>query len=283
MLTIAKKRFVPEVIIVTAFLLLATNAIASELVHINGSGSGLHMIKPMIEAYTKAHPEVQFEIEKSLGSSGAIKALIAGVLDIAVSSRPLKPAEIKAGAVLEKYGQTPLALVTHPSVTQKEITTQELMDIYAGTTLNWPDGQRIRLILRPVEDSDTKLLRKLSPEMDLAMTSAQTREGMTIAVTDPEAIEAIAQTPGSLGASGLTGVIVEQLPVKVMNLNGVEPTPATLSSGSFPLAKPLDIVTITPKLTEAAKKFLAFIYSPDGKKIAVASGVQITASEKSPW
>lgn len=101
---------------------------------------------------------------------------------------------------------------------------------------------------------------------------------MTIAVTDPEAIEAIAKTPGALGASGLTGVIVEKLPLNVMSLNGVEPTPETLATGSFPFAKTLDIVTM-PTLPEAAKQFLTFVYSPEGRKVAEAAGVQITAGE----
>jgi phosphate transport system substrate-binding protein len=276
------KRLLHGIMLLATGLLLAGPALAADPVRINGSGSGLHMMKPLIEAYSVAHPEAQFEMDKPLGSSGAIKALMAGVLDIAITSRPLKPEEVKAGATLETYGQTPLALVTHKGVTKKDLTSQELEDIYAGRTQTWPDGKPIRLILRPVEDADTKLIRKLSPDMDAAMTSAQGRPGMTIAVTDPEAVAAIAKTPGGMGASGLTGVIFEKLPVNVMNLNGVEPTPQTLAKGSFPLAKALDIVTMGA-LPEAAKQFLAFIYSPEGRKVAAAAGVRMTAGEKSPW
>jgi len=283
MLQSIKKRVMSGITVVAAGILLATPVLGADPVRINGSGSGLHMLKPLIEAYSKANPEAQFEMDKPLGSSGSIKALMAGVVDIAVSSRALKPEESQAGATLEKYGQTPLALVAHKGVTKKDLTTQELVDIFAGKTQNWPDAQPIRLVLRPVEDADTKLLRKLSPEMDAAITSAQERPGMTIAVTDPEAVEAIAKTPGSLGASGLTGVIVERLPLAVINLNGVAPTPETLAKGSFPFAKALDFVTINTALPEAAKKFLAFVYSPEGRKVAEAAGVLITAGEKSPF
>lgn len=276
------KRLLHGIMLLATGLLLAAPAQGADPVRINGSGSGLHMMRPLIAAYSAAHPEAQFEMDKPLGSSGSIKALMAGVLDIAVSSRPLKPEEVKAGAVLEKYGQTPLALVTHKGVAKKDLTSQELVDIYAGQTQTWADGTPIRLILRPVEDADTKLIRKLSSDMDAAMSSAQGRPGMTIAVTDPEAVEAIAKTPGALGASGLTGVIVEKLPLNVMSLNGVEPTPENLGNGSFPFAKALDIVTMGA-LPDAAKQFLAFIYSPEGRKVAAAVGVRMTAGEKPPW
>lgn len=276
------KGFLAKISMVVALLLAASApppGNAAEPVRVNGSGSGLHMMTPLVEAYAKSHPEVTFEMDKPLGSSGSIKAVIAGAMDIAVSTRKLKPEEIQAGAILEPYGQTPLTLATHASVTKKDITTQELVDIFSGKTLNWPDGQLIRLILRPVEDTDTTILRQISPEMDAAMASAHKRPGMTIAITDPEAAEAIAQTPGAMGACGLTGVIVEQPPLNVMTLNGSAPTTESLAKGSFPLAKPINIITVTASLPEPAKQFLAFVYSPEGKKIAEAAGVLISTGE----
>lgn len=262
-------------------LFLAQPGLAADLIRLNGSGSGLDMMKPLIAAYTKTHPEVDFEMDKPLGSSGAIKALKAGVLDIALTSRPLKPEESAAGVTLRRYGQTPLAIVTNRDVGQKDVTTRALVDLYAGKTVNWPNGKQVRLVLRPLEDADTKVIRRLSPEMDGAMTSAQARPGMIVAVTDPEAAESIAKTSGALGAAGLTGVIVEKLPLKVMSINGVEPTPETLAKGIYPFAKQLDIVTMAT-LSEPVKKFLAFVYSREGMGIAHSSGVHITAVEVPP-
>ncbi len=277
-----KRNFVNGACFLVLSLFLARPGLAADVIRINGSGSGLHMLKPLVMTYAKAHPEVIIEMDKPLGSSGAIKALLGGVLDIVVTSRPLKNEETTAGATLQKYGQTPLAMVTNQDVSKKDVTTQELVDLYTGKTTSWPDGKQVRLILRPVEDADTRVIRKLSPEMDGAIDSAQKRPGMTVAVTDPEAVEAIAKTPGSLGASGLTGVIVEQLPLSVMSLNGVEPTPETLANGAYPLSKALDFVTLGT-LPEPAKKFLAFVYSQEGRGIAQSAGVQITAGEQSPW
>jgi phosphate transport system substrate-binding protein len=85
---------------------------AADLIRINGSGSALDVLKPLIQAYAKVHPQVTIEMEKPLGSSGAIKALLAGALDIAVSSKPLKPEEVAQGCRGREYGRMPLALVS---------------------------------------------------------------------------------------------------------------------------------------------------------------------------
>ncbi|HAJ27641.1 MAG TPA: ABC transporter substrate-binding protein [Syntrophus sp. (in: bacteria)] len=254
-------------------------ALAGDAIRINGSGSGLEMMKPLIEGYGKASRGVTFIMEKPLGSSGAIKALLAGAIDIAVTSKPLKPEEIARGGKLRYFGKTPLAIVTEKNVPLKTISIKELEDIYSGKTTKWPNGETIRIVLRPNEDIDTHILKGLSPGMAEAVTKAQRRQGMIIAVTDPESNDMVAKTAGSIGASGLTGVIVGKEPLHVLALDGVMPSRKALAGGTYPLAKNINFVT-TGKLPHAAAKFLAFIYSNKGRAIAEKAGVLITADGK---
>jgi phosphate transport system substrate-binding protein len=237
------------------------------------------MMKPLMEAYGKASRGVSFKMEKPLGSSGAIKALLAGAIDIAITSKPLKPEEIAQGGKLRYFGKTPLAIVTGKNVPQKTISTKELEDIYSGKTRKWPNGETIRVILRPNEDIDTTILKGLSPGMAEAVTKAQHRQGMIIAVTDPESNEAVSRTIGGIGASGLTGVLVGKVPLNVIALNGFMPSQKTLTDGNYPLAKDINFVT-TGKLPHAAAKFLDFIYSKKGRAIAGKTGVLITADDQ---
>jgi phosphate transport system substrate-binding protein len=255
------------------------NVFAGETVRINGSGTGLEMMKPLIEVYQKSHPRVRFEMQKPLGSSGAIKALLAGYLDIAVTSRPLKPDEAAKGAKVSTFGRTPLAVVANKTVSKTNILTKELIAVYSGTARTWPDGENIRVVLRPLEDIDTKILRGLSPGMDKAVSEAQKRRGMIMAVTDPESNEVISRTDGSIGTAGLTGIMVSRIPVNILSLNGVMPSTAALADGRYPLAKDLNFVTIG-KLPGAAAEFLNFIYSGKGRAVVERIGVLITAGGK---
>ncbi len=250
---------------------------ATEVIRINGSGSALDMLKPLAESYQRKHRQVQIVIEKPLGSSGAIKALLAGVLDVAMSSRPISAEEAGRGARWQSYGKTPLALVTEMSAPVSDITTQFLEDIYAGRVAQWKPGNPIRLVLRPQSDIDTQILRSLSPGLNQAVSLSQGRPGMLMAVTDLEAMALIAKTQGGVGPSGLVGVLVENLPLNVLTLNGVRPTTGTLASGAYPLAKEISVVT-TAKTPAAALAFIDFIFSATGRSQAEKVGVLVTGS-----
>jgi phosphate transport system substrate-binding protein len=265
--------------IFTLLTALSGRCLAADSVRINGSGSGVDMLKPFVEAYRKINRDVRIEVEKPLGSSGAVKALLAGALDAAVSSKPLKPEEAAKGARLEEYGRTPLVIVTEKHIRKADITTKELEEIFAGTNAVWQNGEKIRLVLRPAQDIDTLILRSLSPGMDRAITKSHSHPGMIIAVTDPEAYSAVAKTPGGLGTTGLISIITEKLPLNVLSLNGIRPTPKNLASGAYPLFKEISFVT-TARTPPATLKFISFVYSPQGRAIAEKVGVLVTAKEK---
>lgn len=249
---------------------------AAEAIRINGSGSALYVMKPLIRAYAKTHPEVRIEMEKPLGSSGAIKALLAGALDIAVSSKVLKPEEVARGGISREFGKMPLAIVTGRNVPKTNITTKELQDIYYGNVRTWSNGEPIRLILRPDADIDTKILMGLSPAMEKAVQAARSQHGMIVAVTDPESDEAVVKTSGSLGAAALPTILVEKVPVNVLKLNGIAPSVKSLTDGTYPLGKDIRFIT-TKDTPSAALKFIDFVYSPKGRAIAEKAGVLVTA------
>lgn len=248
---------------------------AAETININGSGSALDMMKPMIAAYRKNNNDVRIAMEKPLGSSGAVKALLAGALDLVLSSKPLKPEEIARGARLQPYGKTPLVMIAEKKIRKKDITTRELEDIYTGKMSAWPDGEIIRLVLRPHEDIDSTILGRLSPGMAHAMDTAKSRPGMIVAVTDPEAYTMVSRTPGGFGATGMASIITEKIPVASLTLNGVAASPKNLASGAYPIAKEISIIT-TPRTPPAAHKLISFMLSPQGRAIAARTGVLVT-------
>lgn len=249
---------------------------ATATVRINGSGSALSMLKPLAAAYQRSNPKVEIVLGRPLGSSGAVKALLAGALDIAMSGKPLKAEEVSQGARLFAYGRTPLAIVAERDVPATDLTSRQLEDILAGRTNHWPGGQVLRLVLRPETDLDTQVLREFSPAMNQAVSLAQARPGMLLAITDPEATALVSRTQGGCGLSGLASVLGDGVPLKVLTLNGISPTPAALAGGTYPLAKDIFVVT-TPRTSPAARAFLEFIYSKPGRALAQKAGVWVTA------
>src|SRR5512143_2431497 len=102
------KKVFAMIILLAAGAALAGICPADDTVRINGTGSALDMVKPLIKAFTKKTSNVHIEMGRPLGSSGSVKALLAGALDIAVIGSPLAAEDIAKGARQSAYGSTPL-------------------------------------------------------------------------------------------------------------------------------------------------------------------------------
>jgi phosphate transport system substrate-binding protein len=220
----------------------------------------------LAEMFRKAEPGVDMVILRSIGSSGGIRAAIAGKLDIGLSARPPSPEETAQGARPTAYARTAFVFAVHPDVKRSDITLAEVIEIYAGRKSTWDDGSFLRLILRPAFDTDTIALRSMSPEMAYAVEQSQKREGLIVATTDQNSADAIERTNGSFGTTTLALVVSEKRRMRVLSLSGVNPTTKSVRDGTYPLTKTFYMVT-RPTPLPAAEKFIRFVRSPEGEAI----------------
>ena len=257
-------------IIVVACALAMTSAQASAI-KIGGTGTALGSIKLLAQEFNRSRPEAQLIITPSLGSTGAIRAVIAGAIDIGVSARPASAEETRQGASTLAYARTPFVIATGVKTRISGLTLGELIAIYSGTQTHWPDGSPLRLVIRPDADADTILMRTFSPDMSHAISMALARKGLRLADTDQDNIDALEKLPGSLGTSTLTQIVTEGRAVKALTLNGVTGTLANLLNGQYPYFKTLHLVTGS-KPSPLARDFVAFIQSAAGQAVLARSG-----------
>ncbi|MEO5660131.1 MAG: substrate-binding domain-containing protein [Polaromonas sp.] len=240
-------------------------------IRIGGTGGALASLQLLGEAFKKVQPTVSIVTVPSLGSSGGINAMLASAIDLAVSSRPLKEAERGQGATATDYARTPVVFATAARFGTSAITTGELVGIYAGEVTTWPDGRTLRLVLRPESESDTDIVKSLSPAMNQAVKSALARQGMIIASTDKVNADHLEKIHGAIGAITLSQIITEKRALLPLALNGVMPSLQTLDNGSYPYAKTFSLIT-TPKASLQARQFVAFVRSPEARQILEKSG-----------
>jgi phosphate transport system substrate-binding protein len=243
----------------------------AEEIRIGGTGGSLPVMQLLGTEYAKLHPDTHIVMVPSLGSTGGMEALLKGAIEVAVTSRPLKDSERTMGALAIEYARSPLAFVTSAKTPINEITMQQLVDIYSGKMDKWPDGTRIRLVLRPQGDSDSVMLQNISPAMRQAKLQAEARPGILLAISDQENAKALESLPGSFGACTVSQIVTEKRALKVLKLDGVEPNAATIAAGRYPHYKPLYLVTGS-KSPPAAHQFVAFARSSQGRQILARSG-----------
>lgn len=256
-------------VLLAALLGLAPN-IAAETLKIGGNGSGMPAMQMLGAEFARRNPGVTVVVVPNLGSSGGLKALHDGVIDLAISSRPVRPEETAQGMVATEYGKTPFVFATNPSVTLGLGSLAALVDAYAGKLTTWPDGKPIRLILRPRNDGDTALQQAISPEMKQAVDAALSRPGMSIASTDQDAVDMLEKTVGALGVTSFSLIQTEKPSLKVLSVNGVAPSTKTLADGSYRHVKTMYLVRVAR--SDAALRFSAFVGSREGRQLLLNTG-----------
>lgn len=234
-----------------------------------GTGSALGAMALLGRAFERAG-EARLELVPNLGSSGALKALSAGAIDVAFVSRPLSPGELAAGLQAREYGRTPFVLVTS-RVEPAGLSRERIADMLAGRVAAWPDGRPVRFVLRPDSDVDTALLASMSPAIARALEAARTRPGMNIAATDQDAADAAERIPGAIATCTLALVVSEGRRLHPMPIDGVAPSTRTLADGAYPYQKRMyAVVGASP--SAAARRFVEFLGTREARAILESHG-----------
>lgn len=240
-------------------------------IKIGGTGNALGAMRLMGVAFEKQNPDVKVVVLPSLGTSGAIKAVPKGAIDIGLASRRLTDEEAKAGAVSVEYARSPLVFAVSAKTKATGLTLDQVADVYTGKLPAWPDGTQIRPILRQAGDDNTKQVRQMSPALDRALSVAEQRPGMPFATNDQETADKLESIPGALGVTTLCLILSEGRGLRPLAIDGVEPTAANGASGKYPHVKQLYYVAKTEPSADA-KRFIAFIHSTSGREVLARSG-----------
>ncbi len=253
--------------------ILSPALVFADSIKLSGTGASLASMKLVAAEFQKTSQDIEVEVvEPGMGSGGSIKALSSGFLDLAISARPLKKEEEASGLTIQAFARTPFIFVAAKNNSAAiGFSTNELVDIYSGKSLFWPDGNRIRLVMRPSTDTDTIALKNISPEMSKAVVVALSVDGIEFPDTDQVSADAVARTYGGLGTSTLGLIIAENRPLKPLAVNGVMPSIDTMLSGAYPYVRPIYYV-LGPNPSESTRRFVEFLTSDTAKQILAEVG-----------
>jgi phosphate transport system substrate-binding protein len=230
----------------------------AQSIRVGGTGGALELLAQLGSDFTaNAGPLV--EVAPSLGTSGGLRALSDGVLDLAVAGRPLNAAERVAG-LHAVVSLTTLYVLATSLRDPPSITLADVPRLFADPQAAWPNGTAVRPILRPTQESDYLVLYRLFPGTEAAVAALRRRDDVPIAATDQDNQVMAAQLPGSLIGTTLSQMLTEHRDLRMVPINGVVPGVATLLDGSYHFCKDL-VFVVGPHPTAAVERFLDFIRS----------------------
>lgn len=247
--------------------LVADPVLAGETLTIGGNGSALGSMKLLGSAFETSHPGITVVVLPSLGTSGGIKAVSKGAIDIGLSARVLIDEEQKLGLDVIEYAKTPVVFSVKADNPLSGLSKDEFLRILKGGASAGLHGQRMRPILRPVNDAEVIHIRKTFPEIGAAIErTLSSHMDATVALTAQEAADLIEKIPGAIGFSTLSLIRSEKRQMKVLPFNGVAPSAANIANGSYPLVMGLYLVT-KHNPPERIRKFIEFVRTDPGARL----------------
>lgn len=223
-----------------------------------GSGANLELIRPIAERFTR-ELGIPVDVPPSIGTSGAVRAVRDGVVDVGLNSRPLRPAEREIGLVETPLVRVPVAVVAHRRVPTEGIEPEVLCAVVRGEDRRWEDGRPIVVLLREPGDSSNEVFSARLPCFAAALERAYAERRWRICFTDQEMELALIQTPGAIGLLDVGSLALgparhDARPLRLGNL-AVSRDPT-----EYPFTKDLGFVTYGPPQGDAAR-FIRFARS----------------------
>lgn len=247
--------------IATLCLTACGNRESAETVTITGSSTVAPIIADAARRYEEANPGVRIEVQTG-GSSRGISDASSGLADFGMVSRVLTAAES------ETLQSHPIAadgvcVIVHKDNPVSDLSKEQLIAIYTKEVTNWSEvgGEDAPIVVankaegRATLDVFLEYLELDNADIEADLVVGENLHAINSVVSSPNAISYV-----SIGTA--TTEAESGLAIKLIAADGIEATMETVAAGSFPITRPLTLVSAGDK-SPAAQAFLDYVQSSE--------------------
>ncbi len=244
-----------------------------------GSTTVQPLAEKLAEAFMAMNPDLVIEIQGG-GSSVGVTSASEGTVDIGNASRAIKDSEMEEFPNLQVFtiAYDGIAVVTHPDTQLATLSVEQVRDIFAGEITNFsevggPDAP-ITVVSREEGSGTRAAFEELVMEYKDAAGESQAKvitEKALLQQSNGQVRTTVSTTPNSIGylSFGFLDDSTRGVPI-----DGVEPSVANVKNGSYPIFRPLNMLT-NGEPNDLAKAFLDFILSEDGQAIVAEDYITV--------
>jgi len=231
----------------------------TETLTLTGSSTVAPLAAELGVRFEGLHPEIRVDVQSG-GSSRGIADARSGHADIGMASRALKPSESDLDATT--IARDGVAMIVHQDNSIGALTATQVRAIYTGKITDWSEvgGTPGRItVVNKAEGRAT-----LEVFLKYFGLEIQAIHADVIAGENEQAIKTIAGAKNAIGyvSIGTAEVDIEAgVPIKLLGLDGIAATTAAVADGSYPMARPLNLVTFGEP-SSWAERFIEFARSP---------------------
>ncbi len=237
----------------------STNALAGKLV-LTGSSTVAPLLSEIGKLYELKHSGVRIDVQSG-GSSRGIADTRQDVADIGMVSRSLKENEKDLQSFT--VARDGISVILHKENPITTLSNQQIVDIYTKKTTNWNQvGGKDALItvVNKAEGRSTlelfaQFFKLKTTDIKADVVIGDNEQGIKTVAGNPNAIGYVSVGSAEFSANNGT-------PIKLLPTNGVTATISNISNQTFPISRPLNLVTKTTP-TGLQKDFIDFARSQE--------------------
>jgi phosphate transport system substrate-binding protein len=234
---------------------------SAESITIIGSSTIAPIVADAAKRYEASHPGVRIEVQTG-GSSRGIGDATSGVADLGMVSRALKDEE-KETLTAHLLAADGVCVVIHQDNPVQQLDKQQLIDIYTKKITNWNQvggNDATIVVANKAEGRATLEVFLAYLGLDHADVKADVVVGENL-----HAINSVISNPNTVGYVSIGTAVAEAgagTPIKLVVTAGVVPTMESVRDNTFPITRPLNLVT-GADTSPAAKAFLDYLMSAE--------------------
>lgn len=230
------------------------DALKGKLV-LTGSSTIAPLALELGKKFEKLHPGVRVDVQSG-GSSRGVSDIRQGMSDIGMVSRALHTEE--QDLAHETVALDGVAVIVHKSNRVATLSKEQLIQIYTGKVKDWKEvgGKPGAIVVvnkaagRSTLELFTNYLKIKDSDVKAQVVIGENEQGIKTVIGNPLAIGYV--SIGTAEFNAAQGVALKLLP-----LEGVNASTENVKNGTYPLARPLNLVLKT-KPEGLAKEFIAF-------------------------
>ena len=231
--------------------------------------SGSTSVGPLAEKLAMKYEEIEnVKIEvNQIGSSAGIANAMNGVSQIGMSSRDLKQEEKDSDIQEFIIAYDGIVVVVHPSNKVKDLTMEQVKQIFTGEIMNWKEvgGKDMEIVVVSREDGSGS--RDAFQEI-VGYKSGELIRNAIVASGNGNIKTTVAMNKHAIGFISFEYVNDS---ISTLNINGVEANAENVLNGTYSLSRPFLFVH-KEDVPGAAQAFMEFILTPKAQKIVEEAG-----------
>lgn len=234
---------------------------------ISGSTSVGPLAEKLADKYVETN-NIKIEVNQ-IGSSAGITNATNGVSEIGMSSRDVKEEEKANGLKETIVAYDGIVVVTHPSNKVKELTMEQVKQIFTGKVTNWKElgGDDMEIVVVSREDGSGS--RDAFQEI-IDYSSSELVRSAIVASGNGNIKTTVAMNKHAVGFISFEYIDDS---ISTVDINGVEATVENVIEKKYSLSRPFLFVYKEEQLSKEGQQFIDYILGPKGQTVVSEAGI----------